>query len=115
MKNIKAYLVLALGIAAVSFAAVFIRLAEAPPLVIAAFRMAIAAVIITPFYFAGSSRLRGKLRRRDLLLILLSAVFLAAHFWLWITSLQYTSIASSVVLATSHPFVRCRNIVFSVA
>jgi drug/metabolite transporter (DMT)-like permease len=37
------------------------------------------------------------------LLVLLSAVLLALLFGLWITSLEYTSIASSVVLVTSHP------------
>jgi len=103
MINIKPYLILVLGVVAVSFAAVFIRLADAPPLVIAAYRMIIAAVVITPFYFLGSRGLPQKLQRRDVALIFLSAAFLAAHFWLWITSLEYTSIASSVVLATSHP------------
>ena len=38
-----------------------------------------------------------------MLLISLSGIFLALHFGLWITSLSYTSIASSVVLVTSHP------------
>jgi drug/metabolite transporter (DMT)-like permease len=33
----------------------------------------------------------------------LSGLFLSLHFALWITSLNYTSIASSVVLVTSHP------------
>ena len=44
-----------------------------------------------------------KLSRRDILLILLSSVFIALHFGLWITSLSYTSIASSVILVTCHP------------
>jgi drug/metabolite transporter (DMT)-like permease len=103
MTNAKLYLVLVLGIVSVSFAAVFIRLADAPPLVIAAYRMLIAAVIITPFYLARPRRLSKKLLKQDILLILLSAISLALNFVLWITSLEYTSIASSVVLATSHP------------
>ena len=36
-------------------------------------------------------------------LMLLSSVFMALHFALWITSLSYTSIASSVILVTSNP------------
>jgi drug/metabolite transporter (DMT)-like permease len=43
------------------------------------------------------------LSRRDGLLLLLSSFFLALHFALWITSLSYTSIASSVILVTCHP------------
>jgi len=101
--NLKLYLVLVLGIVSVSFAAVFIRLADAPPIVIAAYRMLIAAVVITPFYLARPRGLPKKLLKRDILLILLSAISLALNFVLWITSLEYTSIASSVVLATSHP------------
>jgi len=101
--GLKLYLTLLLGVVSISFAAVFIRLADAPPLVIAAYRMLIAAAIITPFYMIRSRGLPQKLLRRDVLLIILSAALLAFHFGLWITSLEYTSIASSVVLATSHP------------
>jgi len=91
------------GVLAVSFAAVFIRLAEAPPLAIAAYRMAIAAALLLPFTSIKTARSLLKLSRRDLSLVLLSGLFLALHFWLWITSLSYTSIASSVVLVTAHP------------
>jgi len=38
-----------------------------------------------------------------MLLILLSSIFVALHFALWITSLSYTSIASAVILVTAHP------------
>jgi len=103
MKSARLYLSLVFGVVSVSFAAIFIRLADAPSLVIAAYRMSIAAAVITPFYLARSRGLPKGLRRRDILLVLLSAVLLAFHFGMWITSLEYTSIASSVVLATSHP------------
>ncbi len=99
----RAYIILLVGVVSVSFAATFIRLADAPPLVIAASRMAIAAIVLIPFASVKSARNIRKLPRRDVLLILLSGAFLALHFWLWITSLSYTSIASSIVLVTSHP------------
>jgi len=35
--------------------------------------------------------------------LLLSGLLLSLHFALWITSLKYTSVASSVVLVTTHP------------
>lgn len=99
----KPYLTLLIGVLSVSFAAVFIRLADAPPLVIASYRLTIAAVILIPIASIKSTRGLRQLSRHDLLLMLLSSVFLALHFGLWITSLSYTSIASSVVLVTSHP------------
>jgi len=104
MMNVKPYLILALGVVSVSFAAIFIRLAEAPPLVIATYRLVIAFTVLIPFYFVRSRGLLPKrLSRSDVILILLSSIFIALHFALWITSLSYTSIASSVVIVTSHP------------
>ena len=99
----KPYLTLFIGVLAVSFAAIFIRLAEAPPLVIATYRLAIASVILIPIASIKSRKSLKKLSRQDILLILLSSIFVALHFSLWITSLSYTSIASSVVLVTAHP------------
>ena len=99
----KAYLTLFIGVVAVSFAAVLIRLADAPPMVIATYRMVIAAVVLFPIASFKSLRDLKQLSKRDIFLTLLSSIFVALHFGLWITSLDYTSIASSVVLVTSHP------------
>lgn len=103
MTGAKPYLILAIGVISVSFAAIFIRLAEAPPLVIATYRLIIASAILIPFNFVRSGWLPKRLSRSDVLLIILASMFIALHFALWITSLSYTSIASSVVIVTSHP------------
>jgi drug/metabolite transporter (DMT)-like permease len=100
---VKPYITLFVGVLAVSFAATFIRLADAPPLVIATYRLAIASIILIPIAAIKSRRSLPQLSRQDILLILLSSIFVALHFGLWITSLSYTSIASSVVLVTAHP------------
>ena len=99
----KAYLVLLVGVVSVSFAAIFIRLAEAPPLVIAAYRLTIASLVLILLTYKKTVPSVKRLSRRDSLLLLLSSFFLALHFALWITSLSYTSIASSVILVTCHP------------
>ncbi|MAG14423.1 MAG: EamA family transporter [Dehalococcoidales bacterium] len=99
----KPYVTLLVGVLSVSFAAIFIRLADAPPLVIAAYRLSIASAILVPIAAMKSGHVLKDLSRRDMLLILLSSVFVAVHFALWITSLSYTSITSSMVLVTSHP------------
>jgi drug/metabolite transporter (DMT)-like permease len=94
------------GVLAASTAAIFIRFAQgegAASLVIAAARLTIASLILAPF---ALTRYRSELRslsRRDWALALLSGAFLALHFATWITSLQYTSVASSVVLVTTTP------------
>ena len=99
----KPYLVLAFGVVSVAFAAIFIRLAEAHPLVIATYRLSIASLIIAPIaWFQARDELR-KLSRRQLLLSIASGAFLALHFALWIASLSYTTVTSSVVLVTASP------------
>lgn len=101
--NAKPYITLLIGVIAVSFASIFIRLADAPALVIAASRLILASLALLPFAAVSSRVSLSKLTVRDLLLMLLSSLFLALHFGLWITSLSYTTIASSVILVTSHP------------
>lgn len=94
------------GIAAVSTASIFIEFAQnagAASIVIAAFRLTLATLALAPL---ALTRYRAQLRqltRREWLLALLSGVFLALHFSVWVTSLQYTSVASSVVLVTTTP------------
>jgi drug/metabolite transporter (DMT)-like permease len=101
--TVRPYLGLAIGIVAVSFASIFIRLAEAPSLVIAASRLTIASLILAP---AALIRAREELRaltKGDLGLALLSGLFLGLHFATWISSLEYTSVASSVVFVSTSP------------
>ncbi len=93
------------GIFAVSTASILIRYAQkdAPSLVIAAYRLAIATLILAP---SALTRRRAELRslsRREVGWALLSGLFLALHFATWITSLEYTSVASSVVLVSTTP------------
>ena len=101
----RARLVLAIGVICVSFAALFIRLADAPPLVIAAYRLSLASLAILPVGVTHSLRQKRRLIGSDLPLMLLAGACLALHFGLWITSLKYTSVATSVVLVTSSPIL----------
>jgi len=95
--------VLTIGISCVSWAAVLIRLADAPPLAIAAWRLVLASVVVVP---AALLLARDELRALafpDVLRMAASGGVLALHFALWITSLEHTSVASSVVLVTTNP------------
>src|ERR1700681_4480572 len=95
------HLVLTAGVVVVSTASILIRFAQGegvPSLTIAAVRLGVAALVLTPIVWARSSHELLGLRRRDLALALLSGIFLALHFWSWIASLAYTSVASSTAL-----------------
>ncbi|PKO07682.1 MAG: EamA family transporter [Chloroflexi bacterium HGW-Chloroflexi-3] len=93
------------GILAVSTASIFIRFAQsgAPSIVIAAVRLLIASLLITPIAFLQYTQQLFSISKRELYFLLLSGLFLSIHFAAWISSLEYTSIASSVVLVTTTP------------
>jgi drug/metabolite transporter (DMT)-like permease len=93
------------GILAVSMASIFIRYAQvyAPSLVIAAYRLSIATLVLAPFSLIRHRSELRSLSRLELGLALLSGFFLALHFATWITSLQYTTVASSAVLVATTP------------
>ncbi len=94
-----------IAILAVSTASIFIRFAQqdAPSLVIAAFRLTLASLLLAPTALTRHRAELRRLTRRELLLGLLSGTFLAIHFATWISSLEYTTVASSVVLVSTSP------------
>ena len=97
------FIPLFLGVCAVSTGAVFVRLADACPLVVAAYRVGIAAcVLAVPAWWTARKEFRS-LAAADLGLALASGFFLALHFAAWITSLSYTSVANSLVLVNTNP------------
>jgi drug/metabolite transporter (DMT)-like permease len=97
------YLALIVGTLAVSTGAIFARLADAPALVIAAYRVGLATLILAPFAWWQARDEILKLSRRDLKMAVISGFFLALHFATWISSLDYTSVANSVVLVNTNP------------
>jgi drug/metabolite transporter (DMT)-like permease len=97
--------VVILGTLATSTAAILIRFAQdsAPSLVIAAWRMCLATLILAPLTLLRYRQELRSLNPSNLRLLALSGLFLAAHFATWISSLQYTSVASAVVLVATNP------------
>jgi drug/metabolite transporter (DMT)-like permease len=103
MTPVKSYIVLACGIIGVSTGSIFARLADAPALVTAAYRLGLASAILIPL---AAWKARDELRNlsfQDYKLATLSGLFLALHFATWISSLDYTAIANSVVLVNTIP------------
>ncbi len=99
------WIVLLVGVAALSWAAPLIRLADAPPLVVASLRMTFAAL---PLLALAGLRRREELSllgRRDAGLLLLAGLALAAHFGFWVASLQDTTIAASTAIVATQPLI----------
>ncbi len=107
LKNTKilSFLIFPIGILAISSSSILTRLGQAgaPSLVIATYRLIIAGSILFVYVIIKTRQEFKKVDRQTLRLFLFAALFLAAHFASWITSLELTSIASSVVLVTTTP------------
>ncbi len=98
-------LVIVFGILAVSTGSIFVRYAQvyAPSIFIAAYRLGLATLLLAPVaLLRHRSELRG-IQGRDRTLAIGSGIFLALHFATWISSLEYTTVVSSVVLVSTAP------------
>lgn len=98
------YIAVVIGVIAVSTSAIFVKLASgAPAGIIAFYRLFFAVLLMLPTILIKYRPEIRSIKKRDWLLATLSGVFLALHFILWFESLNYTSVASSVVLVTLQP------------
>ena len=98
--------ILFIGVLAASCAAIFIRFAQLDGMsspVIAAGRLTLSALLLTPFALMRHRADLASLQRRDLLLACAAGFFLAVHFASWIASLEYTSVLISVVFVSTGP------------
>lgn len=101
MFTLKPQAAVLLGVLAVSFATPLIKLSAAPAAVIAFYRLFLAAL-------ATLLLARGKLEpvpQRFRWYIFLAGIFLGLHFAVWIASLSFTSVLSSVALVTLQPVI----------
>jgi len=103
----KPYIALLISVVSVSFAAIFIVSVSknVSPLSISFYRLFFTFLLILPILLLRKKyreELRG-LSRSNFLIMSGIGTILALHFALWITSLDLTSVASSVILVTAHP------------
>jgi drug/metabolite transporter (DMT)-like permease len=96
-------LVMSIGVVAVSTGAIFVRAADAPALVIAAYRVGIASLVLLPLAWRHARSECFALSFKDIGLAVSSGAFLALHFATWIASLDHTSVANSVILVNTNP------------
>jgi drug/metabolite transporter (DMT)-like permease len=65
--------------------------------------MVLATLVLLPLALATRREEIRALVPRSLAIAVLAGLFLAAHFTAWISSLEYTSVASSAALVTTNP------------
>ena len=96
-------LLLLIGVVAVSFSSVLVRVAHAPAFAIAFYRCAFSAAVLVPLAWARHRDVLRRLGRREAALLVGSGVVLAAHFASWIPSISFTTVAASALLVQTSP------------
>ncbi|WP_342389293.1 DMT family transporter [Salinicoccus bachuensis] len=95
-------ILLIISVICIAFAAIFVKLSEAPASIISMYRMMFASILLTPIVFKYRRELT-KPTRREWGALIIAGLFLAMHFGFWFASLHLTSVASSTVILALQP------------
>ena len=93
-------IMIVVGVLGISMSAIFVKYSTAPSAVTAAFRLLWTVILMSPVVF-GKKEVRRELSaldKKQVVLSVVSGLFLAIHFVLWFESLQYTTVASSTTI-----------------
>ena len=93
-------ILIAVGVVGISLSSIFVRYANSPSAVTAAWRLLWTVILMTPVVL-GKQAVRQEFAQADkksILLSALSGLFLAIHFVLWFDSLSHTTVASSTTI-----------------
>jgi len=102
------------AVTAISFAGPLVRFSDAAALAISAWRLIFSVAFILCILLLRRSFLAGaRIGGKDWALGVLAGILLAGHFWAWVASVQFTSIANSAVLVSTQPlFVAGLSVAF---
>jgi drug/metabolite transporter (DMT)-like permease len=96
--------VLAFSLLGISFAGPLVRLSNADPLAIGAWRLGFSLIIVAiALLVTGEWRDWRRLALRDAAFAIAAGICLAFHFWAWNASVHLTTIAASVTLVSLQP------------
>jgi drug/metabolite transporter (DMT)-like permease len=98
----RVWLFLAVGLVAASQSGNLVRIGDAHPAAIAAWRLLIAAALFAPLAGRRLGQL-ARLRRGELALLVAAGAALAAHLVAWIAAVQMTTVANAAVIYSINP------------
>ncbi|MGI6225005.1 MAG: DMT family transporter [Peptococcales bacterium] len=100
---INPYVALFIGVLGVSSSAILVKLTNAPPVVIAVYRMIFTFLMLLPVTIKKSRKDFQHIKKSQYFWAFISGLFISLHFITWFSALQYTSVASATVLVDTHP------------
>jgi len=107
------YLALFFSILCMSTSSIMIKFSAAPALIIALYRLFFTSILATGIRGRRLPASISAISKRNFAYIIGSGVFLALHLGFWITSLNYTSVSSSVLFTNQQViFVLLFSILF---
>lgn len=95
-------LVLACGVIAISFSSILTKMCRAPAITIAFYRLSIASLFYL-FILRARGSIKNTFTMTQVKWAFCAGAALALHFITWISSLSYTSVASSTILVVTSP------------
>jgi drug/metabolite transporter (DMT)-like permease len=98
-------LLLIAGVFCCSTSVIFIKLSMVPPVLLAAYRLLIASVVLTPMFFRSIGKHQTSFSIRDLRHSVLPGVVLAVHFIAWNVGARLTLAANSTLIVNMVPVV----------
>ncbi len=99
------YSAMVVAIVGVSFASIFIRWSDAPPVAILAYRLLFACLILFPFVYRRSRHEIMRLELKQAFLIMAVGVVLAFHFLTFMIAVNLTTVTAATVLVCCHPLI----------
>ena len=97
-------IIIILGVLGTAFSAILVRYSDAPSTVLVFYRMLFSVLLLSPAALLFHKREFTGIGLREIGLCVGSGIFLWMHFFCYFQSLQYTGIASSVVLVDTEVF-----------
>ncbi len=101
-KRFLPYIVLTVGIIALSLSAMFVRWADAPGPMTGFYRLLISTLLLTPLFLKQQKQL-APIDKKYLYFPLVGGLFTAFDFAFWNSSLKYTTAANATLLGNTTP------------
>ena len=99
------YLIVLFGVFAGSTAVIFLKLSQTDPVLLSAYRLLVAGIVILPWFFQARSRHPGAFQWKDMRRIFWPALFLGLHFISWMIGARLTLAANTSLIVMMVPIV----------
>lgn len=97
------FLLLLFGAACGSTAVIMVKASDEHPLLVAAYRLLVASILLLPLFIRDRRQYPGKFGWKQIGLITVPAAILAFHFMSWISGARMTSVAHATLIGNLTP------------